>query len=143
MTKLNFSDYNFEVINIETTGNYLLSLNKNCLTFDKSIAEALGYPSHVKILLDRENRVLAIQSCKPNSLRAVLFSKSESQQRGSIKLQYAAIRNILRALMEDEWKDEMRYQFKGQLLLDKRAMSFELKKFDELPLTYGRNKKKG
>ena len=64
------------------------------MTFDKSIAEALGYTSHVKPLLDRENKVFAIQACKANSLSLFLFQKPESQQKGSIKMQYGAIRNI-------------------------------------------------
>ncbi|OTN90634.1 hypothetical protein [Enterococcus faecium] len=134
MNKLNFDDYNFEVINVETTGNYLLTLNKNSITFDKSIAEALGYSSHIRPLLDRENKVFAIQACKANSLKSIPFSKSESQQKGSIKMQYGALRNILRSLMKDKWKEEMRYQLEGELIRDKKAMIFELEKFNELPL---------
>ena len=103
MSKINFDDYNFEVISVETTGSYLLTLNKNSLTFDKSIAEALGYSSHVKLLLDRDNKIFAIQACKPNSLKSIPFSKPESQQKGSVKIQYGAIRNILRSLMGDKW----------------------------------------
>jgi len=64
MSKINFDDYNFEVISVETTGSYLLTLNKNSLTFDKSIAEALGYTSHVKPLLDREIRYLLFKHVK-------------------------------------------------------------------------------
>ena len=134
MNKLNFDDYNFEVINVETTGNYLLTLNKNSITFDKSIAEALGYSSHIRPLLDRENKIFAIQACKANSLKSIPFSKSESQQKGSIKMQYGALRNILRSLMKDKWKEEMRYQLEGELIPDKKAMIFELEKFNELPL---------
>lgn len=134
MNKLNFDDYNFEVINVETTGNYLLTLNKNSITFDKSIAEALGYSSHIRPLLDRENKVFAIQACKANSLKSIPFSKSESQQKGSIKMRYGALRNILRSLMKDKWKEEMRYQLEGELIRDKKAMIFELEKFNELPL---------
>ena len=106
MNKLNFDDYNFEVINVETTGNYLLTLNK----------------------------IFAIQACKANSLKSIPFSKSESQQKGSIKMQYGALRNILRSLMKDKWKEEMRYQLEGELIPDKKAMIFELEKFNELPL---------
>lgn len=134
MNKLNFDDYNFEVINVETTGIYLLTLNKNSITFDKSIAEALGYSSHIRPLLDRENKIFAIQACKANSLKSIPFSKSESQQKGSIKMQYGALRNILRSLMKDKWKEEMRYQLEGELIPDKKAMIFELEKFNELPL---------
>lgn len=134
MNKLNFDDYNFEVINVETTGNYLLTLNKNSITFDKSIAEALGYSSHIRPLLDRENKIFAIQACKANSLKSIPFSKSESQQKGSIKMQYGALRNILRSLMKDKWKEEMRYQLEGELIPGKKAMIFELEKFNELPL---------
>ncbi|HFK9612791.1 TPA: hypothetical protein ACG0YN_001904 [Enterococcus faecium] len=141
MSKINFDDYNFEVISVETTGSYLLTLNKNSLTFDKSIAEALGFASHVKPLLDRENKVFAIQACKPNALKSIPFSKPESQQKGSIKMQYGAIRNILRSLMGDKWKEEMRYQLKGDLIPDKKAMIFELEKFEELSPFIPRNTK--
>ncbi len=85
----------------------LLTVNKNSLTFDKSIADSLCYPSHVKMLLDRENKVLAIQACKATAAKATPFSKSESQQKGSVKVQSAAIRNVLKILMANEWKDKI------------------------------------
>ena len=119
----------------------MLTLNKNSLTFDKSIAEALGYSSHVKLLLDRDNKIFAIQACKPNSLKSIPFSKPESQQKGSVKIQYGAIRNILRSLMGDKWKEDMRYQFKGDLIPEKKAMIFELEKFEELLSYSPRNRK--
>lgn len=132
MINMDFNEYNFEVISIETTGNNLLTLNKNSVTFDKSIAESLGYPSHVKLLLDKENKIFAIQSCKSNTLNSVPFSKSATQQKGSIKMQYGSIRNILRTVMKESFKDEMRYQFKGNLLAENKAMIFELNNFEEL-----------
>jgi hypothetical protein len=45
---------------------------------------------------------------------------------GSTKMRYGAIRNILRSLMGDKWREEMRYQFKGDLIPGKKAMIFEL-----------------
>ncbi|MDQ8501568.1 hypothetical protein Q3F58_13440 [Enterococcus faecium] len=56
-------------------------------------------------------------------------------------MQYGAIRNILRSLMGDKWKEEMRYQFKGDLIPDKKAMIFELEKFEELLPFISRNTK--
>lgn len=132
MNNMDFNEFNFEVISIETTGSNLLTLNKNSVTFDKSIAESLGYPSHVKLLLDKENKIFAIQSCKSNTLNSVAFSKSATQQKGSIKMQYGAIRNILRTVMKEKFQDEMRYQFKGNLLAENKAMIFELNNFEEL-----------
>jgi hypothetical protein len=41
-------------------------------------------------------------------------------------MRYGAIRNILRSLMGDKWREEMRYQFKGDLIPGKKAMIFEL-----------------
>ena len=36
--------------------------------------------------------------------------------------------------MKDKWKEEMRYQLEGEFIPDKKAMIFELEKFNELPL---------
>lgn len=133
MTNLSFEDYNFEVINVENTGNNLLTINKNALTFDKSIADALGYPSHIKLLLDRENKVFAIQSCKSTTSKSIAFSKTESQQKGSVKLQSSAIRNALRIIMKDSWNDDMRYQIKGRFIPERKVFIFDLKMFKEIP----------
>lgn len=34
--------------------------------------------------------------------------------------------------MGDQWKENTRYQLKGDLISDKKAMIFELEKFEEL-----------
>lgn len=133
MAKLKFEEYAFEVINIESKGNNLLTLNKNSLTFDRSVAEALGYPGYVKPLLDRDNKVFAIQVCKANSLNSIPFSKPETKQKGSVKLQYSAIKNSLRIVMGDQWQEAMRYQLKGTYIPEQKAMIFELNHYEELP----------
>lgn len=142
MTKLAFEEYNFEVINVENTGNNLLTVNKNSLTFDKSVADLLGFPTHIKPLLDRENKVFAIQACKATTAKSLPFSKSESLQKGSIKIQSAALRNTLRIFMDDTWKTKMRYQIKGRFIPEHKAFVFELDDFKELPPFKGNHQHK-
>lgn len=137
MSKLSFEDYNFEVINIEATGENMLTINKNSINFDRSIADLLGYSSHVKPLLDRENKIFAIQCCKGTVSRALSFSKPETQQKGSIKIPSLAMRNTLKELMRESWKTNKRYQVKGTFNKENKAFIFDLNDFKELPASKG------
>lgn len=137
MSKLSFEDYNFEVINVETTGENILTINKNSINFDRSIADLLGYPIHVKPLLDRGNKIFAIQSCKGTMAKALPFSKPETQQRGSIKVQSLAIRSTLKELMKESWEKDNRYQIKGIFNKENKAFIFDLSEFRELPASKG------
>lgn len=133
MTNLTFDDYNFEVINIENSKENLLTINKNMMTFDRSIAECLKYASHIRPLLDKENKVFAIQVCRSVASKSVAFSKPESKQKGSVKIQSVAIRNAVRMLMKDLWKEDMRYQLEGKFIEDHKAFIFDLTNYKELP----------
>lgn len=142
MTKVSFENYTFEVINVENIGNNILTVNKNSLTFDKSIADLLGFPSQIKPLLDRGNKVFAIQACKSTTAKSIPFSKSESLQKGNVKLHSMAVKTTLRTLMENTWKTEMRYQVKGRVIPEHKAFVFELNDFKELPPHKGNNRHK-
>lgn len=47
-------------------------------------------------------------------------------------MQYGSIRNILRAEIKESFKNEMRFQFKGDLLVENKAMIFALNDLEEL-----------
>jgi hypothetical protein len=140
MSTLNFEDFNFEVINVEDTGELSLTVNLNSVSVTRAIAELLNYPSHVKPLIDRKERVFAIQACKSSTSKAINFSKPESKQKGTIKLLSSAIRNSLRATMKDSWKDSMRYQITGTFIPEHKAFVFDLKESTELQPLHSKNK---
>lgn len=140
MSTLNFEDFNFEVINVEDTGELSLTVNLNSVSVTRAIAELLNYPSHVKPLIDRKERVFAIQACKSSTNKAINFSKPESKQKGTIKLLSSAIRNSLRATMKDSWKDTMRYQIIGTFVPEHKAFVFDLKDSTELQPLHTKNK---
>ena len=55
-------------------------------------------------------------------------------------MQFDSIRNILRTMTKEEFQDEMRYQFKGNLLAENKAMIFELNNFEELSPHFSQKK---
>lgn len=140
MSTINFEDFNFEVINAESTGELSLTVNLNYVSFTRAVAELLNYPNHVKPLIDRKERVFAIQSCKSSTSKVINFSKPESKQKGTVKILSAAIKNSLRAIMKDSWQDNMRYQIMGTFIPEHKAFIFNLKESTELRSFNGKNK---
>lgn len=134
MTNLSFEDFNFEVINVENPKANVLIINKGAISFDRSIAECLKFPSHIRSLIDRENRIFAIQTCRFIASKSVSFSKPESKQKGSVKIQSIVVRNAIKMLMKDKWNEDKRYQIEGKYIEEHKAFIFDLNEYKELPL---------
>ena len=134
MTHLSFEEFNFEVINVENPKNNVLTINKGAISFDRSIAECLRFPSHIRPLIDKENKIFAIQSCRSLASKAVPFSKTESKQKGSVKIQSIVIRNAIKMLMTEKWSEDKRYQIEGRYIEEHKAFIFDLNDYKELPL---------
>ncbi|MBC1457882.1 hypothetical protein [Listeria newyorkensis] len=126
MEEMNFDDFDFEVITVESMGSPSMMVNLNGTTFNRILLEIMGYPAYVAPLISKKRNAFAIQTCKAGGERAIKFSKPKNQQKGGVKLSSTVINDYLRSIMKDEWNEKNRYQVEAVYHPDKKAMVFDL-----------------
>lgn len=134
-----FNKFNFTVIDVTSGAAPEMTVNLNGISFAAKTLEVLGSPDFVRPLLDAENKAFAIQVCKEKESRAMRFTKNTSA--GGYSSTCNTIRNALRRLMGDAWKDTMRYQMEGVYFPDVKAVVFDLSTAKELPPFRGGSQK--
>lgn len=129
----NFEDFQFEIIDVSVTGTPDMHITRNGVTFTRRLIEDMGYPQYVKPMLDANNKAFALKACKADSEGAMRFSKPKGEQKRSFVTSIFAIRQVLRTLMGEQWKEENRYHLTGSWFPEAKAMIFDLNAAKELP----------
>ena len=127
-----FSEFNFEIIDITVAGVPELFVNINGLTINKKAVEDMGYPQNVLPLLDVQHKVFAVQACRKDVSRAIHFAKAKEEQNSGVSLQSTGLFNTVRNMMGDAWNPQKRYRVKGIYYPAEKAMLFDLTTADEL-----------
>ena len=118
----------FEVVELEQSkGDSVLTLTATNLKFNKATAIELGYPSHVRMLINAETRQVAIQPCKENTKNAVEFSKEKDKQTYAIVLKIPALLTAARK-MADFGEENTSMSFKGILYPNDKVIIYDLTK---------------
>lgn len=116
----------FEEVELEESrGDSVLTLTSTNLKFNKATAVELGFPAHVRMLVNAATRQAAIQPCKENAKNAVAFSKDKSKQTYAIVLKIPALLTAIRKLA-DVNKDSGAISFNGILYPNERVIIFDL-----------------
>nr|DAH33613.1 MAG TPA: hypothetical protein [Caudoviricetes sp.] len=126
-----FSKYNFTVIDVSAGVSPQMTVNLNGISFNPKTLDALGNPEFVKPLLDADNKAFALQVCKESDARAMKFTKNT--QAAGYSSTCNTIRHALRRLMQDSWKETMRYEMDGVIFADAKAVVFDLTAAREMP----------
>lgn len=122
-----FNQFSFNVIDVTLKGESDILINTKGITISRGVIEEMGFPSHVRMMIDNENKVFAIQACKQTDENAYRFSKPKGEQKKPVYCHIIAIRNIIRDLMADSWSEKDSYRIKGIYYKDAKAMVFNLK----------------
>jgi hypothetical protein len=129
---MRLSDFNLQVINVEKDPNdFTITINKNFVTFSKSLVYEFDYPSHILIAFDTTKRVMGLQVCRAKTKGSFLFSKPETKQKGVVKIMHKGLRNDLFEMMP-EWEEGRRYRLSGISIPEDKAIIFELEQYEPL-----------
>ena len=143
MSKRDFSKYNFSVIDVTVAGVPEMSVNLNGITFNGKTLEVLGNPDYVRPLLDEGNKAFAVLVCTARESKAMRFTKNDGANGGGgYSSTCTSIRKSIRHLMDDAWKDNMRYVITGVYFPEAKAVVFDLESAQELPSFRGGGKGK-
>lgn len=69
----------------------VMTVTDAVVRLNKATAAELGYPSHVRVLINNSAKQIAIQACSPDEKNAVKFSKPADKQAGSVNIKVPAI----------------------------------------------------
>lgn len=69
----------------------VMTITSAAIRFNKATAAELGYPSHVRVLVNESAKQVAIQACSADKENAIKFSKSADKQTGSVSIKAPAV----------------------------------------------------
>lgn len=120
----NFNSFDF------SEGSPYVSITRNGLTFNKSVTMKLDYPRYVVLLINRDEKQIAIQCCTEAAKNAVQFYRNGSRAL-SVRWNARDLLNTIKAITNWDLSTES-YRVDGELLAADRAMLFDLKKAQKL-----------
>jgi len=121
-----FEEFQFEELDPGYPGIADLSITQHYLAFSISALETMGYPSHVKMMVDAPKRIFAVQACAKNDKKAFLFSKSAEEQTRKKQCFQVKLQSTVQALLSDHWEKGYYYCVNGVYFADQRTMVFDL-----------------
>ena len=82
----------FEEVNVvKPIGKVVMTVTASSIRFNKATAAALGFPAHVKVLVNEQTRQIALTPTTGRAENALKFSKPEDKQRLSISVKDKAV----------------------------------------------------
>ena len=116
----------FETFNFEQGVPYV-SITKNGVTFNKSVIMKLGYPENVNLLINSQEKVIAVKKCSSDTPNSMFFYKPNEKSILSVRWSSKDLLNTLQDLMGWDLSFSS-YRVEGYLMRDEDAMIFELYK---------------
>lgn len=92
---------------IKTRSESVATINDNCLKFNIQTARELHYAPYIQVLINPKEKQFAIRACKEDAPNAVPFSKPEGEQKYTLKINAAAVTDVIRKMANwtagDNW----------------------------------------
>ncbi|MBW3091646.1 hypothetical protein KIH79_01490 [Bifidobacterium sp. 82T10] len=80
-----------EVKLVKPLGKTVMTITDSAVRFNKATAEALGFPTFVKVLINDRTKQIAVTPATTKADNAIKFSKAEGKQTASISIKDATV----------------------------------------------------
>lgn len=114
----------FKKVNL-TAGLPYVSITDNGMTFSKNAVVKMGKPKYVVLLINEDDKMIAIQICDENEESAIQFAKNIKSI--NVRINNKDFLNTLSRLMNWELKEEG-YRVLGDWYESEQVMIFDLTK---------------
>lgn len=107
----------------------VMTITNAAIRFNKATAAELGYPSHVRVLVNESAKQVAIQACSADEENAIKFSKPADKQTGSVSIKAPAVLVTICSFFElhNPSEDEIDYRsIQGVSQPDDKAIIFDI-----------------
>lgn len=111
------------------TSKAVMTITDSAIRFNKATAAELGYPSHVRVLVNEFAKQVTIQACSADEENAVKFSKPADKQTGSINIKAPAVLVTICSffVLHNPSEDEIDYRsIQGVSQPDDKAIIFDI-----------------
>lgn len=102
-----------------------VSVTSNGLTFNKSVIMKLKYPEHVKLLINEEDRQIAVQVCEADDKKATQFYREKANGVLSVRWNSKDLINTISRICDWDLKT-LSYRVFGVLVPEEKLMLFDL-----------------
>jgi len=102
-----------------------VSVTSNGLTFNKSVIMKMNYPPYVKLLINEEDKQIALQACQENDEKAVSFYKEKANGVLSIRWNSKDLIQTVARLCGWDLKNNS-YRVPGIMVPDVSLMLFDM-----------------
>ena len=114
---------NFKTLNL-APGFPSISITRNGVTFSKNAIIKLEQTEYVNLLVDEEEKVIAVKPCEKGDDKAIAFFRS-GKKNFSVRWNFKDFLETLEALMD--WNlEEQGFKIKGIYDREQRALFFDL-----------------
>jgi len=114
----------FKKVNL-TAGLPYVSITDNGMTFSKNAVVKMGKPKYVVLLINEDDKMIAIQICDENEESAIQFAKNTKSI--NVRINNKDFLNTLSRLMNWDLKEEG-YRVLGEWYESEQVMIFDLTK---------------
>lgn len=122
-----FKELKFEVLPTRALHVPALTVTKTHLRFSISLVNEMGNPLFVRMLLDKENKIFAVQECLNTNESAYKFARHKGLQEKGVACGVRLIHAVVHQLIQDELKTGDRFLVFGDYDKAHKAMVFDLK----------------
>jgi hypothetical protein len=103
----------------------LVDLKKYRIRIHKNTLHSIGDPAHVLLLVNPEERTLAILSCNSSEPQAHKITKASLLNKKPIELYSQSLVKNLRDLCSN-WQDNQSYRIYGEIILNEGVAQFHM-----------------
>ena len=108
---------------IKTRSASVCTFAGTVIKFNIQTCAELHYPEYIQFLFNPKNKQLAIRPCKEDAPNSVKFSKSESEQKGAVRMTQSAVTDLVCKTMG--WENPS-WNVPGIYLADEQAIVYAL-----------------
>ncbi|OUQ56106.1 hypothetical protein B5E58_11250 [Tyzzerella sp. An114] len=109
-----------------------VSITNNGLTFNKSVIMKMNYPTYIKLLINENDKQMAIQACDEKDDRSVQFFKEKANGVLSVRLNSKDLISTIERICEWNLK-QTSYRVNGMIIPEASLMLFNFS--DAIPMT--------
>lgn len=120
-----FVAFNFE------EGVPYVSITKNGVTFNKAVIMKLEYPEHVVLLINSDEKIIAIKRCPAEVPNSTTFYKKNAKGILSVRWNAKDLLNTLQDITNWDLSQDA-FRVDGCLVKEENAMIFDLKSAKKL-----------
>ena len=113
---------------VSSTPGLTISYRRIKIRIHRSTIRALGFPTHIRLLMNPNDLKLAVQACDKSERRSFKVPKNLFVDSGRFEITSIALLRLI--LKYTDWEEGKAYKLYGETSVQERLVLFDLKEFE-------------